>query len=98
MVEKTRDFQIDYPMNLPLISTTLVKGKPLLEEYKKSGGYDSQDEKEYVDFMKNFLNRGFPSGYYVVNGSVNFYVENGKNNKQDYNIKGQIEFKVKGNK
>jgi hypothetical protein len=98
MVEKTRDFQIDYPMNLPLISTTLVKGKPLHKEYKKSGAYNSQDEKEYVDFMKNFVNKGFPSGYYIVNGSVNFHVENGENNKLDYNIKGQIEFKVKGDK
>jgi uncharacterized protein YcfL len=98
MVEKTRDFQIDYFMNEPLISTTLINGKPLREEYKSSGGYGSEDEKKYIDFMKNFINKGFPSGYYVVNGSVNFYVENVENKKQDYNIKGQIEFKVKGDK
>jgi hypothetical protein len=98
MVEKTRDFQIDYLMSEPLISTTLVNGKPLHEEYKTSGGYGSEDGKKYIDFMKNFINKGFPSGYYVVNGSVNFHVENAGNNKQDYNIKGQIEFKVKGDK
>jgi hypothetical protein len=98
MVEKTRDFQIDYFMNEPLISTTLINGNPLREEYKTSGGYSSEDEKKYIDFMKNFINKGFPSGYYVVNGSVNFHVENAGNNKQDYNIKGQIEFKVKGDK
>jgi hypothetical protein len=98
MVEKTRDFQIDYLMSEPLISTTLVNGKPLHEEYKTSGGYGSEDGKKYIDFMKNFINKGFPSGYYVVNGSVNFHVENAENNEQDYNIKGQIEFKVKGDK
>jgi hypothetical protein len=97
MVEKTRNYQISYPMNLPLISTTLIKGKPLLKEYKKSGGYDSQDEKEYIDFMNSFFNKGFPPGYYVVNGSVDFYVKNGENDKKNYNIKGKIEFKVKGN-
>ena len=95
MVEKTRDFSIDYPMNQPLISTKLIKGKPLREEYKRSGGYSSQDEKEYVNFIKSFWDKGFPTGYYVVNGFVDFYVQSNENDKQEeFNIKAQIDFKV----
>lgn len=96
MVEKTRDFSIDYPMNEPLVSTRLIKGKPLREEYKRSGGYSSQDEKEYVKFMKSFLDNGFPTGYYVVNGFAKFYVQSNENGKKekDFKIKAQIDFKV----
>jgi len=98
MVEKIRDYSIDYPMDEPLISTKLIKGKPLREEYKRSGGYSSQDEKEYVNFMKSFLDNDFPTGYYVVNGFADFYVQSNENgNKEKYNIKAQIDFKVKIN-
>jgi hypothetical protein len=98
MVEKTRNFSMDYPMKEPLLSTTLIKGKPLREEYTRSGGYGSQDEKEYVNFMKRFLKNGFPIGYYVVSGSAEFYVESKENGKQDkkaFKIKAQVDFKVK---
>ena len=95
MVEKIRDYSIDYPMDEPLISTKLIKGKPLREEYKRSGGYSSQDEKEYVNFIKSFWDKGFPTGYYVVNGFVDFYVQSNENDKQEeFNIKAQIDFKV----
>ena len=98
MVEKTRDFSIGYPMNEPLLSTKLIKGKPLREEYKRSGGYSSQDEKEYVNFMKSFLDNGFPAGYYVVNGFADFYVQPNENDKkEEFNIKAQIDFRVKIN-
>ena len=98
MVEKTRDFSIGYPMNEPLLSTKLIKGKPLREEYKRSGGYSSQDEKEYVNFMKSFLDNGFPTGYYIVNGFADFYIQSNENNKkEEFNIKAQIDFRVKIN-
>jgi hypothetical protein len=97
MVEKTRNIPMGYPMKEPLLSTTLIKGKPLHEEYTRSGSYGSQDDKEYVNFMKSFLKNGFPSGYYVVNGFADFYVEsneNGKQEKKSFKIKAQIDFKV----
>ncbi|MBO8171515.1 MAG: hypothetical protein H0Z33_06480 [Bacillaceae bacterium] len=98
MVEKTRGFTIDYPMEQPLVSTTLKKGEPIQKEYRRSGGYGSQDEKAYIDFMKSFLEEGFPAGYYVVNGFADFYVEwdeNGEKVKRDYRIEAEIDFKVK---
>ncbi|MBM7573668.1 hypothetical protein [Aquibacillus albus] len=97
MVEKTRGFEIGYPMNEPLRNTTLIKGEPLREEYGRSGGYGSQDESDYVEFMTSFLNDGFLPGYYVVIGYVDFYVENKEDDKKDYRIKGKIDFKVTEN-
>ncbi|WP_209121101.1 hypothetical protein [Alkalihalobacillus sp. BA299] len=98
MFEKTRGFEIGYPMEEPLIRTTLKKGQPIREEYRRSGGYGSQDESDYVDFMKSFIKDGFLPGYYVVNGYVDFYVENNDNSRKDYMIKGKIDFKVIENK
>ncbi|WP_235548967.1 hypothetical protein [Paenibacillus sp. Soil522] len=96
IVEKTRDYEINYGMNEPLLSTTLKRGQPLREEYEKSGGYGEQDKKEYVDFIKSFWENGFPAGYYVVDGYVDFYVQSNEdsNDKEDFNIKTQIDFKV----
>jgi len=97
--ERTRNYDIEYFMNLPLVKTTIVKGKPLREEYLVgSGSYSGEDPKEYVDFMKKIMDtKRLPHGYYNLNGSAEFYVEtvkNGKNIEIDYNISSPIDFKV----
>ena len=97
--EKTRNYDIGYAMNEPLIKTTIVKGKPLREEYRVgSGGYSGDDPKEYVDFMKKIMDtKRLPYGYYILNGNADFYVEtvkNGKNVQIEYNINSPIDFKV----
>ncbi|MEK4522506.1 hypothetical protein MKX96_12860 [Psychrobacillus sp. FSL W7-1493] len=96
MVETTRNFEIGYGMDAPLLSTKLRKGEPLRAEYWGSGGYTSEDKKEYVDFISQIMNQEFPEGRYIVNGSADFYVKaNGKTEqKKNYNIKLQVEFKV----
>lgn len=98
MYEKTRSYSILYMMDQPLVSTILTKGKPFREEYKRSGGYGSQDEKAYIDFMKDFLNNGFPDGHYVMSGYADFYVEAGgkSNSRKDYKLEAQISFEVLG--
>lgn len=79
MVETTRNFEIGYGMDAPLLSTKLRKGEPLRAEYWGSGGYTSEDKKEYVDFISQIMNQEFPEGRYIVNGSADFYVKaNGK--------------------
>lgn len=98
IVEKIRNYEIGYFMDQPLVSTILKKGQPLRYEYSRSGGYSPTDEENYVKFMRSFLEDGFPTGYYVVNGFVDFYVEDTNNNQQDFKIEGQIDFKVKGNR
>lgn len=97
MIETTRNYEIGYGMNEPLLSTKLIKGKPLREEYRGSGGYGSEDKKEYIDFMRQIMNHEFPVGHYVVNGSADFYVIANEETEQEkkYNIKAQVEFKTK---
>ncbi|MCA1029621.1 hypothetical protein LCL95_01085 [Bacillus timonensis] len=93
MTEKTRGYAIDYAMEKPLIGTVIKKGEPLREKYQQSGGYSSEDEVEYVEFMKNIMNHQFPVGYYQVNGYVEFFVE-GQTENTDYVIKANVDFKV----
>lgn len=97
LLEKSRNYEIGYRMDEPLVKTTIVKGKPLREEYiVGSGGYSGDDSKEYVDFMKKIMNTGqLPYGYYILNGKADFYVETVKNIKTEYNISSPIDFKVK---
>ena len=96
MIETTRNYEIGYRMEEPLLSTKLIKGEPLREEYRGSGGYGSQDKKEYIGFMKQIMNQEFPEGHYVVNGIADFGVianeETGEMKK--YKIKAQVEFSV----
>jgi hypothetical protein len=94
MIEKTRNYEIGYPMQEPLISTTLKKGQPLHQEYRRIGGNGSQEDGEYVKFMKSFLEDGFPTGYFVINGYADFYVENMDETKKAFKINGKIDFKV----
>lgn len=97
MVETTRSYEIGYGMEQPLLSTKLIKGEPHREEYTGSGGYDSQDKKEYIEFIKQIMNQEFPEGHYVVNGIADFDVlaKEGTEQKNEYKIKAQVEFRVK---
>jgi len=97
MEEKIHGFDIPYPMPEPLVTTTLKKGEPLRVSYTGSGAYSENDEKAYVDFMKDFIENGFPTGFYIVNGFADFWVQkNDHNNEPDrYHIEAQVDFKVK---
>ncbi len=98
IVETTRNYEVGYNMEEPLVSTTLVKGEPLRQEYRGSGGYGSQDKKEYIEFMTQIMNKEFPEGHYVVNGLADFDVianeETGQ--KKKYKLKAQVEFMISG--
>lgn len=94
MEEKTRGYQLDYPMIEPLLMTTLTKGEPLREYYSGSGGYSDQDDAEYIEFMQQVTNNEFPEGYYIVNGFADFFTETPDGNKTDYNIHAEVDFKV----
>ncbi len=91
--EKTRNYELDYPMNEPLLTTTLTKGEPLREYYAGSGGYSDQDEAAYIEFVENVMNNEFPTGYYVVNGYADFYTET-PDGQTDYEIHADVDFKV----
>ncbi|MBM7660964.1 hypothetical protein JOC85_001736 [Bacillus mesophilus] len=94
MIEKTREYTIEYGMNEPLISTTLKRGEALREKYRASGGFDLEDTKEYREFMKAIMNKKFPVGYYLVNGYADFFIEKMGSKPQEYKIEGQVDFIV----
>lgn len=94
MHEKTQDFEIPYPMNEPLIMTTLAKGEPLREDYHGSGSYSEEDPEEYRKFVKEVVDGRFPKGFYEVDGSASFYTGNPETDKADYDIHATISFKV----
>lgn len=96
MVETTRNYNIDYFNFLVSKRSKLIKGESLRQEYLGSGGYGSQDEKDYTEFMKRIANNEFPKGHYVVNGAANFNeIDSGDSTeKKNYEIKAQIEFRV----
>ena len=89
--ETTRGYDIEYPMNLPLISTTLKNGEPLNIQYVTSGGYSDLNTEEYRSFMDEFLSGSYPVGYYVVNGYVRFTVEGEEDNTE---LGGNIGFQI----
>ncbi|KIL51596.1 hypothetical protein KP77_11080 [Jeotgalibacillus alimentarius] len=97
MVEKTRNYEIEYFMHEPLVFTTLTRGEPLREEY--SGGqitYNYNDEEEYKAFLEQFTDQKFPEGHYVVTGIADFNVPDNEGPGEDieYNIRAEIEFSV----
>lgn len=94
MEEKTRNYEIHYGMEEPLITTTLTKGEPFREQYAGSGGYSDQEDDAYIDFTQNIMNEQFPEGYYVVNGYADFYTEPPENGQPNYEIHAEIDFKV----
>ncbi|MCT2537711.1 hypothetical protein NC661_11235 [Aquibacillus koreensis] len=91
--EKTRGYQIGYGMEEPLLNTTLVKNKPIREQYKGSGGYGSKEDANYEAFVKKIMSNHFPKGYYVMDGFADFYVET-SDGKRKYEITATIDFKV----
>lgn len=98
-VEETmRGYSIEYVMGDIGRSTTFERGEPYREEYVKTGGYSpDQASDEYVAFMENFLHKkGFPPGYYHMNGYADFAIRQGEDRQEwkNYKIKARIDFKV----
>lgn len=102
MKEKTRNFEIGYMMNEPLIVTALKKGVPLREQYIGGGGYGSQDPKEYVDFIKEVMagsQKGtLPWGDYRMSGLASFKPNYDSEETKEIRLKAEIEFIVEKSK
>ena len=95
--ELSRGIKVDYAMNQPLIRTVLIRGEPLREKYHFAGGYSDQDEKETIEFIQTIINKGFPEGNYLMNGTVNFFIENTDENvdPEQHKLNLNIGFNVK---
>ncbi|GGM23688.1 hypothetical protein GCM10011351_06840 [Paraliobacillus quinghaiensis] len=94
MHEKTRDYKIGYGMVEPLLSTTLVKGEPLREEYTSAAGYSADEDNDYINFIEKINNNEFPVGYYKVNGFADFFVRIDDISQEKYKIHATIDFMV----
>lgn len=92
--EKSRDYEIGYGMEEPLLSTTLVKGEPFREEYTSAAGYSSDEDNDYIDFIEKINNNEFPVGYYEVNGFADFFIRIDDTNQEKYEINTTIDFMV----
>lgn len=94
--ERTRGIEVDYAMNEPLITTTLVKGEPLRQRYNFAGGYSDQDEAAYVEFVKMLMNEGFPEGEYIIHGFTDFYSTDPAEatDEEKFKLKADIGFTV----
>ncbi|EGA91157.1 hypothetical protein GPDM_01320 [Planococcus donghaensis MPA1U2] len=92
--EETRNYSVEYAMNEPLLITVLTKGEPLTEYYAGSGGYSTEDEDAYIEFVQNVSDNNFPIGYYKVSGYADFFIENTDGSKTFYNLNALIDFKV----
>lgn len=92
MTEITRDFELDYFMDQPAITTVLKKGETLKHQYQFTAGYSDQDSEEYRAFVDQFLAGDTPKGSYKVDGYVQFQIE-GEDEQTE--LGGHIGFDVK---
>ena len=92
MKETTRNYDIPYTMNQPLLVTTLVKGEPLKTTFHGSGGYGEEDHEDYKNFMKQIMSGHYLEGFYIVNGFAQF--DNVETN-EPMTINAKITFEVK---
>lgn len=97
MKERARGFDIDYAMNEPLLMTTLKKDEPFRQKYSFAGGYSDNDEKDYVNFVQDLIDNGFPEGDYVIDGLADFYTKDPSEATVDekFKLKATIGFTVK---
>ncbi|WP_301109108.1 hypothetical protein [Sporosarcina sp.] len=94
ITETTREYDIEYSMDMPLERTALKKGEPLRMDYESSGSFFDSDTEEYKAFMWQVMNGSFPAGQYVVNGNVDFNLIDAEEKK--YQIETQVKFQVAG--
>lgn len=94
MKEKVRGYPINSSVREIGVTTTLKKGEPYRETYVKKAEVFSEEDPSYHNFIDLFLEgKGFPSGYYQVNGYADFFVKFGEEGEY-VKIEANIDFKV----
>jgi hypothetical protein len=83
-------------MNDPMLTTTLLKDVPLREKYAFAGGYSDEDSEEFQQFVQTIMEKGFPEGEYIMNGSAEFYLNDPAftTNDKKINMAASIGFTV----
>lgn len=91
MKETTRNYEIDYAVNTIGNQSVLKKGVPLREEIQGSGGYSEQDKETYKEFIKQVMEKNYPTGRYIVSGNAWFREAD---SQEEHIIHAQIEFAI----
>ena len=94
--ERTREFEVGYAMNEPLLTTKLLKDEPFRQVYSFAGGYSDQDTEEFQEFVQTIIEEGFPEGEYIINGSAQFDTTDPAvaTDDQKFNMNASIGFTV----
>jgi hypothetical protein len=95
-IERTREFDVGYAMNDPMLTTKLLKDVPLREKYAFAGGYSDEDSEEFQQFVQTIMEKGFSEGEYIMNGSAEFYLNDPAftTNDKKFNMAASIGFTV----
>lgn len=92
--EKVRGYHIESSVQEIGVTTKLKKGEPYRENYVKKAEVIFEEDPSYQKFVDYFLEgRGFPTGYYKVNGYTDFFVKS-EDEGEHINIEANVDFKV----
>ena len=94
--ERTRKFEVGYAMSEPLLTTKLLKDEPYQKKYSFAGGYSDEDSEDFQQFVQTIIEKGFPEGEYIINGSAQFTTTDpaGATDDQKFNMNASIGFTV----
>lgn len=82
ITELSRDMEIGYVMNQPLIYQEMKRGEWLEETYTKTGGY--AEEGPHRAFIEQFMEgESFPEGRYSIVGEAEFTFHNDDSGSPD---------------
>ncbi|MBO0991884.1 hypothetical protein [Bacillus sp. SD088] len=92
--EKVRGYQIHSSVREIGVTTKLKQGEPYRETYAKKAVMFSEEDSSYHKFIDLFLEgKGFPTGYYQVNGYTDFFAKLGEEGEY-VKIEANVDFKV----
>ncbi|MCR8659351.1 hypothetical protein [Paenibacillus endoradicis] len=72
IMEHTRDLDMGGAMEQPYIVTLLKRNEPIQYKYSFSGGYSSDDDADYIAFVKDLRDEQLPQGEYTITAYADF--------------------------
>jgi hypothetical protein len=69
---------------------------PYVKNTLLRGGYSDEDSEEFQQFVQTIMEKGFPEGEYIMNGSAEFYLNDPAftTNDKKFNMAASIGFTV----
>lgn len=92
-MEQTRTIDIEGAMEEPYVVTLLKRNEPIQYKYSFSGGYSSNDDADYIAFVKDLKDNQFPQGVYTITAYASFGIH-GQESVPPYRFNTSISFIV----